>query len=82
MQIRLLGMLMRRFIPPIPSTSVLLGLQLINYTVDAGRPDAAIRFHFAQGVLGRSLLGRILWLQGSPDQAPHGGNGGRRSSRG
>jgi predicted ATPase/DNA-binding winged helix-turn-helix (wHTH) protein len=42
---------------------------LRDFVPVSGRPDGAIRFHFDQLVLGRSLLGRILWLQGFPDQA-------------
>jgi len=42
---------------------------LTNFAPAAGRSHYATRFHFDQRVVARSMLARILWLQGSPDQA-------------
>jgi tetratricopeptide (TPR) repeat protein len=42
---------------------------LTNFAPAAGRLDGTIRFRFDQRVVARSMLGRILWLQGFPDQA-------------
>ena len=42
---------------------------LADFALAVGRSDDTIRFHFDQRVVSRSMLGRILWLQGFPDQA-------------
>jgi len=42
---------------------------LADSALAVGRSDDTIRFHFDQRVVSRSMLGRILWLQGFPDQA-------------
>jgi len=42
---------------------------LSNFIPVAGRSDYAARFQFDQRVAARAMLARILWLQGSPDQA-------------
>jgi hypothetical protein len=44
---------------------------LTNFDPAPGRLDATIRFHFDQRIVARSMLGRVLWLQGFPDQARH-----------
>jgi len=42
---------------------------LSNFIPAAGRSTYATRFQFDQRVAARAMLARILWLQGSPDQA-------------
>jgi len=42
---------------------------LANFIVSDQRPHEAIRFQFDQCVVARTILARILWLQGFPDEA-------------
>jgi len=42
---------------------------LANFIVSDERPHDAIRFQFDQRVVARTILARILWLQGFPDEA-------------
>jgi predicted ATPase len=42
---------------------------LANFIVSDQRPHEAIRFQFDQRVVARTMLARILWLQGFPDEA-------------
>ena len=42
---------------------------LANFVVSEQRPHEVIRFQFDQRVMARTILARILWFQGFPDEA-------------